>query len=140
MKQIVQIDLDGVMVDYEEQIRNGTLHKNERGFFLTMRPIEGAIEAFHKLHYSQKYDPYILSTAPWSNEWSWMEKRIWVDTFIGEKAFKKLTLTHNKQMLRGDFLIDDRPFNGAESFEGEWIQMGSEKFPDWDAVLNHLEV
>ena len=43
-------------------------------------------------------------------------------------------------MLRGDFLIDDRPFNGAENFEGEWIQMGSEKFPDWNAVLKYLEI
>ena len=137
-KEIVQIDLDGVIVDYEEQLRNGNLHKSQRGFFLTMRPIEGAVEAFHEIHYSDKYDPYLLSTAPWNNPWAWMEKRIWVETFVGEKAFKKLTLTHNKQLSLGNYLIDDRPNNGASEFTGEWIQMGSEKFPDWNKVLNHL--
>lgn len=138
-KKIVQIDLDGVIVDYAEQARQGILHKNEKGFFLTMRPIKGAVEAFLKLHYSQKYDPYILSTAPWSNPFSWMEKRIWVETFIGEKAFKKITLTHNKQFVSGDILIDDRPHNGAAQFKGEWIQMGSEQYPDWEAVLKYLD-
>jgi 5'(3')-deoxyribonucleotidase len=105
-----------------------------------MRPIVGAVDAYHRLHYSEEYEPYILSTAPWSNTWSWMEKRIWVETFIGEKAFKKLTLTHNKNLVIGDYLVDDRPFNGAAEFTGEWIQMGSEKFPDWDAVLEYLGV
>jgi len=123
-----------------EQKENGSLHRDERGFFLTMRPIAGAVDAYHRLHYSEEYEPYILSTAPWSNTWSWAEKRIWVETFIGEKAFKKLTLTHNKNLVIGDYLVDDRPFNGADEFTGEWIQMGSEKFPDWDAVLEYLGV
>ena len=36
------------------------------------------------------------------------------------------------------YLIDDRDKNGAAEFEGELIRYGSEKFPDWDAVLEYL--
>ena len=53
-------------------------------------------------------------------------------------AYKRLILTHHKDLNRGDFLIDDRPNNGAEQFEGEWLHFGSTAFPDWAAVLNYL--
>jgi hypothetical protein len=38
----------------------------------------------------------------------------------------------------GDFLVDDRPKNGADQFEGEWIHFGSEAFPEWASVLSYL--
>ena len=41
-------------------------------------------------------------------------------------------------MNNGDFLVDDRPNNGADKFAGEWIQFGSRKFRSWRAVLKHL--
>jgi hypothetical protein len=40
--------------------------------------------------------------------------------------------------LKGDYLIDDRPKHGASSFEGEWIEFGSEAFPDWPTVVDYL--
>ena len=39
----------------------------------------------------------------------------------------------------GDYLIDDRRFNGASEFTGEWIHFGSEKFPNWNSVLKYLK-
>ena len=44
----------------------------------------------------------------------------------------------NKNLNKGDFLIDDRTKNGAGEFEGELILFGSEKFPDWDEVVEYL--
>jgi hypothetical protein len=38
-----------------------------------------------------------------------------------------------------DFLVDDRPKNGAKDFTGEWIQFGTGKYPDWDTVLEYLK-
>ena len=35
-------------------------------------------------------------------------------------------------------LIDDRGKNGTSEFAGEWIEFGSEKFPDWNSVLVYL--
>ena len=40
----------------------------------------------------------------------------------------------------GDYLIDDRRFNGASEFQGEWIHFGSEKYPDWKSVLQYLNI
>ena len=53
-------------------------------------------------------------------------------------AYKRLILTHHKNLNRSDFLVDDRPKNGADLFEGEWIHFGSEAFPDWASVLSYL--
>lgn len=106
------------------------------GIFGLMDPIEGAIEAYHKL--TQYYDCYILSTAPWENDSAWSDKAKWVKKHLGEVAYKRLILTHNKNLNKGDYLIDDRTKNGAGEFEGEHIHFLTEQFPDWESVLNYL--
>ncbi len=45
-----------------------------------------------------------------------------------------------KDLNIGDYLIDDSKFRGQQKFKGEWIEFGSEKFPDWDAVLTYLNL
>ena len=40
----------------------------------------------------------------------------------------------------GEYLIDDRTANGAAEFKGELIQFGTEKYPNWAAVLNYLNI
>tara|TARA_B110001450_G_scaffold174024_1_gene162401 strand:+ start:901 stop:1065 length:165 start_codon:yes stop_codon:yes gene_type:complete len=50
-----------------------------------------------------------------------------------------IILCNHKQLLIGDYLIDDREFNGASKFTGEWIHFGSNKFSDWKTVLNYLK-
>ena len=52
---------------------------------------------------------------------------------------KRLILCNHKNFLKGDFLIDDKKWNGAEDFEGEWIEFGSENYPDWDSVMIKLQ-
>jgi len=37
-----------------------------------------------------------------------------------------------------DYLIDDRPANGADKFTGKWIHFGQDLFPDWKAVTDYL--
>ena len=149
-KQIVYFDMDGVLVDLAKKI--ATYPKEiVAGFeaidaieqlpdlFSGAVPIKGAIEAFNKLCESNKYDCYILSTAPWDAPWVWMQKREWVEKYIGKNAYKRLILSHNKHLNIGDYLIDDRTKNGAGEFTGELIQFGTEAYPDWDAVLNYLK-
>jgi 5'-nucleotidase len=137
MKKILYFDLDGVLADYEAK----PSYKNnsnipEKGFFLSLEPILGGVEAFKKL--SDHYDCFFLTTAPWSNTHALSEKRIWVEKHLGDLAFKKLITTHRKDLLRGDYLIDDRTVNGVSEFEGEHIHFGSDKFPNWESVLNYL--
>ncbi len=139
MRKTLYIDLDGVMADYDSMKAITTEdERRERGFFEQLPPIEGAIPAFITLCNSGKYDVYFLSTAPWTNIHSLSEKRIWVEKHLGEYAFKKLILTHNKGLLKGDYLVDDRFTNGVENFEGEHIHFGSNEFPDWLSVLKYL--
>lgn len=108
------------------------------GIFSLMDPMPGAIEAFKILF--EKYDVYILSTAPWKNTSAWSDKLEWVKKYLGEIVHKRLILTHHKDLNRGDYLIDDRPNNGASEFEGELLKFGSEEFPDWNSVLKYLSI
>ena len=40
-------------------------------------------------------------------------------------------LSHNKDLNRGDYLIDDLTKSGVCEFKGELIGFGSEEFPNW---------
>ena len=104
--------------------------------FSLMDPLEGAIDSYKKL--SQKFDTYILSTAPWKNSSAWSDKNEWVKKYLGDVAYKRLILSHHKNLNYGDYLIDDRLANGANLFEGEHIHFGSDKFPDWGSVCSYL--
>ena len=106
------------------------------GIFALMKPLNGAISSFERL--SSKYDTFILSTAPWENASAWGDKNLWVRKYLGEIAYKRLILTHNKNLNYGDFLIDDRTANGACLFKGKHIIFGSKDYPDWEAVCNYL--
>ena len=144
-KQIVYIDMDNVLVDFPSAIPlipKETLEKYDNhadlvpGIFSLMKPVKDALEAFHYL--AKYFDVYILSTAPWNNPSSWSDKLRWVQKNLGEVAYKRLILTHHKELNRGDYLIDDRTKNGAGEFQGTLIQYGSEQFPDWNAILDYF--
>ena len=63
---------------------------------------------------------------------------LWIKKYLGTHAYKRLILTHHKNLNRGDYLVDDRTKNGADRFAGEHIHFGTEKFPDWPAVTEYL--
>jgi 5'(3')-deoxyribonucleotidase len=140
--------MDGVLVDFHSGIDKlsedvkkeyeGNID-NVPGIFGLMEPKKGAIEAVHKL--KEHYDVYILSTAPWKNPSAWADKIEWVTRYLNDVFHKRIVMTHCKHLLykgENDYLIDDRGKNGASEFQGEWIQLGSEKFPDFDAILRYL--
>jgi 5'-nucleotidase len=135
--RVVYIDMDGVLVDLQSNLDKQGWHQN---VFKDPPPIEGAVEAFNELCLDEGYDVYILSTAPWNIPNSWTHKRLWVSKYLGDKAYKRLILCNHKNLLRGDILIDDRTANGASEFDGELIQFGTDKFPNWKVVLNYLQM
>ena len=53
---------------------------------------------------------------------------------------KRLILCHHKHLMIGDYLIDDRRFNGASEFQGKWIHFGNEEYPNWKSVLKYLNI
>ena len=145
-KKILYIDMDGVLVNFQsgidrlteaEKIEYKDQEKNAPHIFSKMEPIEGAIEAYKML--AERYDTYILSTAPWNNETALGDKVAWAKRYLGDTIYKRLILSHNKHLNVGHYLIDDRPHkNGAADFKGELIHFRSEKFPDWSTVLDFL--
>lgn len=137
--------MDNVLVDFLSGMESRsaeTLKEYEGrideipGIFSQMRPMPGAIEAMHRLQ--DKYDLYILSTAPWLNASAWADKLLWVRERLNDVFYKRIILSHHKDLLKGDYLIDDSSKNGADRFEGERIVFGSAKFPDWESVTNYL--
>lgn len=139
------IDMDNVLVDFTSafvHIDEATLKQYEGhlddvpGIFSKMTPMDGAIEAYKKL--AARYDVYILSTAPWNNPSAWSDKVLWVQRYLGDVAYKRLILSHHKNLCKGDYIIDDRTRHGVDIFEGEHIHFGTDRFPNWNSVLDHL--
>ena len=144
-KKRVFVDMDNVLVDFEsglaevsENVKKEYVGRLDEipGLFGLMKPMPGAIEAMHELQ--KHYDLFILSTAPWKNPSAWSDKVKWVTKYLDDVFHKRMVITHRKDLCQGDYLIDDRGKNGTSDFTGEWIEFGSEKFPDWNSVLVYL--
>lgn len=104
--------------------------------FHTLRPIEDAIDSVRELF--ELFDVYFLSTPMWNVPHSFMGKRIWLETYFGDAAEKRLILTHRKDFNVGDLLVDDGIRNGVDKFKGEHIHFNTDKFPDWKTTLPYL--
>jgi 5'-nucleotidase len=156
-KKIVYIDMDGVLVNLGKAFDNFfELHPylKERykdcpdhiqGVFRNAPPMEGAIEAVNKLHESGKYELFIATSSPWGNPIAAADKRHWLEDHFGKIFHKRMFVTHRKDLLMGDYLIDDRTKNGAGEFSGELLQFGVNwetgkegPYPNWNAVLDYL--
>lgn len=145
MKKILYVDMDNVLVDFRSGIRrlSDELGEEYEGrldevphIFSLMDPVAGALEAIEEL--AERFDMYVLSTSPWENPSAWSDKLEWVKKYLGDTGYKRLILTHHKNLNIGDYLVDDRTKNGADRFSGEHILFGSEQFPDWPSVVRYL--
>lgn len=138
-KPILYIDMDGVLVDFAKKAK-AIGYKDDApkplDLFEGLEPYPDAIWAWNILQ--EKFDTYILSTAPWSVPNSFTEKRLWVEKYLGDSSYKKLILSPNKGLLKGEYLIDDRKANGVLDFEGEHLHFGYKPFLDWKSVVDYL--
>lgn len=148
-RQLLYIDMDGVIVDFDSALPKITPkvkatyegeYDNIPGIFELMDPMPGAIEAVQRL--AHIYDTYILSSSPWENETALSHKLVWIKKYFGDHKeslfYKKVIFSQAKHLNQGDILIDDRKKNGAGEFAGEFIHFGTDEFPNWDSVLRHL--
>jgi 5'-nucleotidase len=144
-KKVLYLDMDNVLVNFKSGLgafdtrtlrRYAGKYDEIPGIFSKMQPMRGAIEAYSILR--RRFDTYIASTAPWENRTAWADKRDWIDEHLGAPARKRLILTHHKNLLRGDFIVDDRRKRGVDRFQGEHIYFGTKDFPDWESVVEYL--
>jgi len=103
MKKVLYIDMDNVLVNFPSGIEKLDKKTKDKfldnydetpGIFSLMEPLPDAITSFNQL--ADKYDTYILSTAPWKNPSAWSDKLLWVQKHLGEKAHKRLIISHHK--------------------------------------------
>lgn len=149
--------MDGVLVDFTSAINkwfDKYPHLKDRfsnnpdhihGIFRNPNPIEGAINAVKKLYESGKYELFIATAAPWGNPDAATDKRYWIEQHFGNIFHKKMFITHRKDLLIGDYLIDDRVKNGAGEFKGELLKFGWDyenqkwnEYPSWEHILKKL--
>ena len=137
-KYRIFIDMDGVISDFEKAANEGNYISRPDLYvdYRNLDVIDGAIEAVAELN--RDHDVFIASTPPWSRPDVWGHKRDWiVEHFPYLK--RKIILTHRKDLLIGDILIDDSRYRGQPNFQGEWFwfnQNWSNK--NWKACLEWI--
>ena len=133
------IDMDGVLANFQKAAQQ---HKDfgTKGFrpdltldFEKFEPMPDAIESVQKI-LDMGHEVFIASTAPWNNPDAWGQKRNWIEKNIPALK-RKMFLTHRKDLLMGDILIDDTTYRGQKDFRGEFIHFGKHGM-DWPAIVD----
>ena len=143
---LIYIDMDDTLVDFLGA-RDAALKANPKqpfpqsqvGFFLGLEPLPGAVEAYWKL--KEMGHRVIFLTAPSvMNPMCYTEKRMSIEKHFGFDACYDLIIAHDKSLLIGDMLIDDRwDSNKQNEFKGRFIHFGGKYFPDWATIVRTLE-
>lgn len=142
---IVYVDMDNVMCDFNGS-KNYALKLNPEikyphsqvDFFRQLEPIYGMKNAL-QMFIDSGIDVYILTAPSTMNPMSYTEKMLWVRDHLGQFWVERLIINKHKHLNKGDFLIDDMAIGcGQDKFEGELIQFGSERFPNWEIVKEYV--
>jgi 5'-nucleotidase len=91
--------------EHHEQIR-ATLDKP--GFYATLEPIAGSVEALLEMH-NLGID-VIIATSPWRDNPTCIDDKLnSLDKFIGPGWSERAIFTSDKTRVRGTYLFDDKP-------------------------------
>jgi 5'(3')-deoxyribonucleotidase len=136
-KFTIFLDMDGVLCNFEKAKEQ--LPKEQQGRpdlhvdFSKLEPMPGAIKAVFELE-QMGHDVFIATTPPWNNPDAWGQKRNWIEKNLPSLK-RKMFLTHRKDLLMGDILIDDTTYRGQKEFKGTFFHFGKNGM-DWEYILN----
>jgi len=94
-----------------------------KGFIKNLPPIDGAIKALEEI--AQKYEIFICSTPLQEYKNCILEKYAWIEKQLGNEWIKKIILTRDKTIVKGDILIDDNPYADCDGLEK----------PEWEHII-----
>ena len=146
MKKLrIFIDMDGVISDFDKAAKETAIKKGVNKLtrpdlhvdYLFLDIIEGAEEAVKYLH--ERHEVFIASTPPWTRIQVWADKRAWLERWFPDLK-RRLILTHRKDLLIGDVLIDDSRFRGQPDFKGHWFWFNQNwENKNWKACLEFIK-
>ena len=95
--------------------------KSQKELTENLEPIPGSIEALKEIK-EMGHEVFICTSPLAKYEISVLEKYKWVEKNFGHEWTKKIILTKDKTLIKGDILIDDNPeIHGLKDPEWEHI-------------------
>ena len=133
----VFIDMDGVIVDFakfkNDHDLTGDQVKQLPGAYAKMEAMPFALMGVRSL-IGMGHDVWIATKPPTGIPFAYADKVQWILDHLPELK-RKIVITHDKSLLLGDVLIDDRPHKAnADKFEGELLHFSSSF--GWSEVLS----
>lgn len=135
--------MDDVLCDFTGSYKKALLEnpkiqypQSQYDFFRNLKPIKGGVDAIKYLQAQEFFEVFILTAPSVKNPLCYTEKRLWVEDYLGMEMVKRLIITPNKGLNKGDYLIDDYDSGkGQENFEGKLLKFGAENYMDWKQIL-----
>lgn len=132
----ILIDMDGTLVDWDSGFYKAWNNRSEinrlksyymedcvdrqyyeeaeslissKGFFESLSPMPGALEAIKEM-IEMGFKIFICSAPIWKSHYCAQDKIHWIRKHLGDSWLDKLIFCSDKTTVRGDLLIDDKPF------------------------------
>ncbi len=129
METKIYIDID-VLFDFQLSEKEG-------------KPIKNAIKSVKKLKKNCLYEIYVFSNAPYEDATIYTEKINYLHKYFGKGEnsvfYNNLIFSNDKSTYKADYIIAKNLKFSERLFEGEYIEFGSKRFPDWSSIVEYIE-
>lgn len=95
--------------DYPENLRDKIIEiPLISGFFSNLPPVAESLKSVKEIA-ALGHKVFICTSDIYGSRTSLAEKRTWIQEYLGHDFAKTMIFTRDKTLIRGDYLIDDKP-------------------------------